>query len=890
MFKMVQKITLITLLAVIGLTSSLSAQKRVTLRELNTYEGLDTLAEIGRHPLRDSTVSFTAIISSYVKNSGLASFNSTANSIGRVHVFVVDTTAASLGRDGMAMQIVQSSGTATFETIESLPIGSIIDVTGKLTFFSNVQAQFTVDAVEDVTTKIEGAGVSLSRFDALLTPIAVNASDLNIRNSSGNVELNLANYTKYAHAYVKISNSTVQFSQEGARPNYAVKNNNQENLVLSNDISLRYRNDRTSYRTGYNARRTEDGQFTPPPAGALIDLSGYMVLNSFDPFSVVDPTNNFIFKITPMDDGIVWIGDQRNVAGQNGFVWPNDLKIIGFPPTFESYTISNATPVPAEIVTISIDILAASEGATITSHEFKYSVNGKDTVTTTMTVAGNKYSYTFPAFANNDIVTFSIKATDSGNLTGEYGPQAFLVANTITTIESVQRTAGDARADSPLNNLGDLRFNLVATVVSDSSDGLITIQQSSKPWSGVFVDARNNPAANALKHGDIVTVTKAAVIEDFGVTLLTNVELSKTGTNTQADTLIPSILTQNLTVNDNRGEAWEGMVVRFNDVKILNSQADGSNDYGEFTIGSRQGGAALDTLESSEGYRIDGSYPAFGSGVRNFSDSYNENTKVGAVLTSVTGMAYYSFSNAKMLVRKVEDFVGTDWTYPVRTITLVTPPNSTTVDLGAATTDVVIEWTPSIDQDGNAVKYLFGLATENNGTYTRVFTTLSDDAGAATKLTLTRQAIDDLLASNSVAESASITLKWTVAMTDGVDTVQTATQAGSAFTDVWYDITFKRLGTANEELGKNYSFELNQNFPNPFNPSTVIEYSIPSATKVQLSVYNIIGQRVANLVNNELSAGSYTATFNAANLSSGVYFYRLEAGNKVAIKKMLLIK
>ncbi len=94
----------------------------------------------------------------------------------------------------------------------------------------------------------------------------------------------------------------------------------------------------------------------------------------------------------------------------------------------------------------------------------------------------------------------------------------------------------------------------------------------------------------------------------------------------------------------------------------------------------------------------------------------------------------------------------------------------------------------------------------------------------------------------------------------------------------------------NDETGIVSKFSLNQNYPNPFNPSTVIGYSISKPTNVRLSVYNILGEKVATLVNREEPQGKYSVKFNAENLSSGVYFYKLEAGNFTQTRKMLLLK
>jgi phosphatidylserine/phosphatidylglycerophosphate/cardiolipin synthase-like enzyme len=86
------------------------------------------------------------------------------------------------------------------------------------------------------------------------------------------------------------------------------------------------------------------------------------------------------------------------------------------------------------------------------------------------------------------------------------------------------------------------------------------------------------------------------------------------------------------------------------------------------------------------------------------------------------------------------------------------------------------------------------------------------------------------------------------------------------------------------------SFLLAQNYPNPFNPSTTIEFSVPQSKLVSIKIYDVVGREVSTLVNENLAAGSYKVTWNASKLSSGVYFYKMNAGNFVQTKKLLLQK
>jgi hypothetical protein len=93
-----------------------------------------------------------------------------------------------------------------------------------------------------------------------------------------------------------------------------------------------------------------------------------------------------------------------------------------------------------------------------------------------------------------------------------------------------------------------------------------------------------------------------------------------------------------------------------------------------------------------------------------------------------------------------------------------------------------------------------------------------------------------------------------------------------------------------ETVGIPSTFALHQNYPNPFNPSTTISYDLPVRARVKLVIYNLLGQEVATLVNGEQEPGRYNVKFDARGLPSGIYFYRLEAGKFVDVKKMILVK
>ena len=145
--------------------------------------------------------------------------------------------------------------------------------------------------------------------------------------------------------------------------------------------------------------------------------------------------------------------------------------------------------------------------------------------------------------------------------------------------------------------------------------------------------------------------------------------------------------------------------------------------------------------------------------------------------------------------------------------------------------------------------------------------------------------LNDAANANTIEDPALLAISR-VAYSNGLDPRPTAD--GTAYGNLAeYVTSVKRIDI---NSGIVTDFKLSQNYPNPFNPATKIRFSIQENAKVKLSVYNILGQKVATLVNGTKAAGTYEVSWNASKLSSGVYVYRLEAGNNIIAKKMTLLK
>ncbi len=182
-----------------------------------------------------------------------------------------------------------------------------------------------------------------------------------------------------------------------------------------------------------------------------------------------------------------------------------------------------------------------------------------------------------------------------------------------------------------------------------------------------------------------------------------------------------------------------------------------------------------------------------------------------------------------------------------------------------------ITWTLNVPAAGS---YALNVAYQNSLANTTV--QLKIDNGTPMNLSLPMN-------SDGVGHEA---LSDVVQLTQGSHTVLMS----GAGANIDYIQLEQKVTGVKQRPGLPETFSLDQNYPNPFNPTTQINYSVPKRSLVTLTVYNVLGQKVATLFSGYQNAGNYQATFNAGRYASGVYFYRLEAGSHSMTKKMMLLK
>lgn len=191
-----------------------------------------------------------------------------------------------------------------------------------------------------------------------------------------------------------------------------------------------------------------------------------------------------------------------------------------------------------------------------------------------------------------------------------------------------------------------------------------------------------------------------------------------------------------------------------------------------------------------------------------------------------------------------------------------------------------------INVTGNAIVYGFILDANGNNVEGAVASLLDENGEVvnATISDLDGSFVMDGLSSGSYQLSSSV-VDYTSSDVNNV-TVETANNY------VNVDLVLTADGVTSVETSKNIvtNYALSQNFPNPFNPSTLISYQIPASGLVTIKVYNVIGKEVAALVNEYQQSGNHSKEFSANGLTSGVYFYTIKSGSYSATKKMILMK
>jgi hypothetical protein len=797
--------------------------QEVTIRDLNTYPfTLTSLNDLSDHPLAGVPVTFDAVVVSNPRSSGLASITD-AGLPGRLHVYIEDVMATEMGRDGMGMQIVENDD-AIIQEFENLNRGDVVTLVGSLTFFNNV-AQFDptdVTFIGNVNSDEEFADAA-----ALLEPRTVALSEINEAAGDGRFRWNSENYEKYANSYVKIEGVEIinRAEAETGRPRIIGA---ADGVVAQNyDTSLRFRNDKNNYAydpetgegRGYNYRRPDvDGPYVPPAAGSVVDWSGFVVVNTFDPDGIdVDGQNTL--RLNYFEDGFVWINDGDDPADRvapEG--WPNDLQVVGFAPIIDQLQVTPEGDVFAgDDVSVSLDALLPEDDYTLESVEITYSSyaytedEGSETTEAMTAEGGDTYSFNFGSF-------------------DEFTRLDFTISVTVNTPEGVETSA--TQSETVFVRSDEQTYPVVFSPAGGIYNNFVEVSLSSPDEEAdiYFTLDGSEPDTGSELYSDPFSIDETTEVRAVAVLDGNSSPVNSRTYEIQADFVDVS------TLAELRNSPADGTLYRYTGEAVVTYTRDTRNQK---YIQDETGGMLIDDA----------------SGI--ITDFY----PVGGVMTGLVG-TLGSFQGVTQYVPELNpgapiDEVEIEPVFAELADIDLDIHESMLVEVSAV--EFLIDDTDAVFEAGTNYDIVDPSVTAEDPI------TLRTNFGNANYIGLP-------------IPSGAITLKALVGNFNG--NLQLIPRFA---TDL-------EIGTSTEPGENPQEFNLSQNYPNPFNPTTNISYNLPEAADVRLNVYDILGRRVASLVSEQQVAGEYTINFDASRLASGTYVYRLEAGNFMQTRKMMLIK
>ncbi|HTX18120.1 MAG TPA: T9SS type A sorting domain-containing protein, partial [Bacteroidota bacterium] len=317
-----------------------------------------------------------------------------------------------------------------------------------------------------------------------------------------------------------------------------------------------------------------------------------------------------------------------------------------------------------------------------------------------------------------------------------------------------------------------------------------------------------------------------------------------------------------------------------------------SSDTVVMNIGSASSSSAqtwtAPSVKINDSLRLDGIAPSSTPYSASFPGAtYAQAASLTEGPLSVSFYAYYKLSNDSLIaLGSVQHLKGSSGGVTLDSTAFKTSPQAVFVfplQLGKSIT----HQTDTIYSQGADVE------TETETDNFDAYGTLTLPNGSFPALRETGTNVTKIYVSGSLANTVtSYTITWLTESGNQLevqlDTLSTGSVRVHSISMFYFGATPATAVKSSDQLPG--SFALSQNYPNPFNPTTEIGFQIPKNSRVSLKVYDALGREVATLVDADRPAGSYSVTFNGAGLPSGVYFYRIQAGEHSMTKKLVLVK
>ena len=621
-----QKIVIrLGLLAVMLLTALPAVGQRATVRDFNSIPqsqidflkaGGETLtAEDITNNIFDATYNgteqtFEAVILTDPRKSGLS--NVTEGRVDRIHMFVRDTSAASMGPDGMGIQIVD--GAYDTNDLLSFGVGDVIQITGGITPFG------TAMQVSPSSITLLGDIDALGLPETILDPIVITTDEANSAIGTDGIQVNWDNLARLRNAFVRVEDVTIQTRSlsNPDRPDFYVSSDGGTTVLNFYDTGLQFRNDRFGvYPSEFQVRVDADGNeedFTPPPPGSLVNMQGVLVFQGgADQIGRCVPASGCL-SLAPFEAA-------------------TDLELLESAPIISEVTGPDFIPDGSAPVTITF-LAQADPTRTLTGTACEYSTSEDANVqTVTAAPSGDVLACDIPAQGDGVFVTYTVTASDNtGAISLSESGSYRTLTNGITSIEDIQLTVDEGPGDSPFTGF-TTAMNITAIVASDpSTSGIISIQDDADlgGWTGILM----SESGTTLATGDEITITEATIAESFGVTTLENVTYS---VNSSGNAVDYKVVPTSVLLDDAIAEAHEGMLLRFEDVVIGEPV-----NFGEWQFASNGTEDFIFADDASQA----------------ISDEFNATLVEGTNLDFIQGIWWFSFGSYKLVPESENDLMG----------------------------------------------------------------------------------------------------------------------------------------------------------------------------------------------------------------------------------------
>lgn len=580
------------------------------------------------------------------------------------------------------------------------------------------------------------------------------------------------------------------------------------------------------------------------------DLSGWLRndanddhCNGFGSGNSATPTT---FSPPPLGSNLAWV--RGIVLEYNGlyYITPRDTTDIGpiaaAPPVVSNITRNPVVATSTQAVGIEAKIVDPDGVVVATELYYSYGLGNTSFTKTIFTSQGNdKYAGAIPGpSVDSTYVNFWIRAIGDNDDTTDF-PSTNSTAmfyltldNGINKISHIQNTPS-LNGSSIWTNDSIPSMNIQCIVTSSMNTwdlGIVTVQDEEAPWSGIFLFRVPGDGLDQLKRGDSIRIESGKVIENFNLTYITNVKYSLLGQGTMPNpitTVNPDSINM---MKFNHAEAHEGVLLRFNNATVVDTNADwvvSSANFGEFNINT--------DVNATTGLRVDdfSNDLAFNFNV----DSLTE----GSTLSFIQGPLYYSFSNFKLLPRNLSDIGGFNTNYPkvINSFAFLTLVPQVFLD---------------IDQD------------------TRTITT-PNPLPAGTDVTNLVPTIDysgeSLSPASGAAQDFTNPLEYTVVA---------PVDASKAKYNVIVDVL-----TGIEEL----PVDLIKLYPNPAPEKFNIQIDAGNALSIQATLTDITGKIVYSETW-EVTSGTNNFTVDLKSADAGIYLLEMNNGEQRTVRKVNVMK